>query len=166
MTLAYTYWKKWQSAESRLAEMITQNAKFAENYNTVNLRLDNLQEAVAVMNNTDFERITMNGTDNAPEALATVYWNETSKEVFLNIQNLKDLTKDQQYQLWAIIDGKPVDAGIFDHSSDSYLVQMKNIGSGAAAFAVTSSLAAPDVTAASVVMSGCQRTRTRASVHR
>jgi len=139
VTLAYTYWKKWQNAESQLAEMITQNAQFAENYNTVNLRLNTLQNSLAVMNNSEFERVEMNGTDNDPQALATVYWNEASKEVFLSIQNLKNLSKDQQYQLWAIIDGKPVDAGVFEYdpSNNPYLVQMKPIGSGAAAFAVT-----------------------------
>jgi len=135
--MAFNYWNKWKNAEDRLSSLIAQNQQFAENYNTVNQKLDNLQESVTVMNSADYERIIMNGTDNAPQSLATVYWNESSREVFLSIQNLKELSEDQQYQLWAIIDGKPVDAGVFDLSKDSFLVQMKEIGSGAAAFAVT-----------------------------
>lgn len=135
--MAFNYWAKWQDAEGRLSELIAQNEEFAENYNTVNQRLNNLQESVAIMNNSDYKRVIMNGTDNAPNALATVYWNESAQEVFLSIQNLKELSQDQQYQLWAIIDGKPVDAGVFDPSNNAYLLAMKNIGSGAAAFAVT-----------------------------
>jgi len=76
------------------------------------------------------------GTPNAPQSMAYVYWNESSKEVYLSIQSLKQLSKDNQYQLWAIIDGKPVDAGVFD-GDVAGLLKMKDIASGAAAFAVT-----------------------------
>lgn len=135
--MAITYWKKWQGAEGKLADMIAQNAQFAENYNQVNQQLDDIQDAVAIMNSSAYKRVTMNGTDNSPGALATVYWNESTADVYLSIQNLKELSKDQQYQLWAIIDGVPVDAGVFDPNNGSLLVQMKNIGPNAAAFAVT-----------------------------
>lgn len=135
--MAFNYWNKWQSAEDRLASLIAQNEQFAENYNQVNQQLDDIQNAVAIMNNTAYKRVVMNGTDNSPQALATVYWNESSADVYLSIQNLKELSQDQQYQLWAIIDGKPVDAGVFDPGNSNFLVQMKNIGPNAAAFAVT-----------------------------
>jgi anti-sigma-K factor RskA len=135
--MAFTYWKKWQSTEGRLSDLIAQNAQFAENYNQVNQQLDDIQDAVSIMNSSAYKRVTMNGTDNSPGALATVYWNEATEDVYLSIQNLKELSQDQQYQLWAIIDGKPVDAGVFDPNSGNFLVQMKNITSGAAVFAVT-----------------------------
>ena len=135
--MAFNYWKKWQSAEGRLSELISQNQQFAENYDQVNQQLEGIQNAVAIMNSSSYRRIVMNGTENSPGALATVYWNKTTEEVYLNIQNLKDLSKEQQYQLWAIIDGKPVDAGVFNTNSDTFLVQMKNTGSDVAAFAVT-----------------------------
>lgn len=134
--MAFNYWSKWQSAEDRLATLIAQNEQFADNYNQVNQQLDDIQNAVTIMNSSAYQRVIMNGTDNSPDAQATVYWNETTAEVYLSIQSLKELSEDQQYQLWAIIDGKPVDAGVFDPNT-SLLVQMKNIGSNAAAFAVT-----------------------------
>ncbi len=78
----------------------------------------------------------MKGTANAPASMAYVYWNESTKEVYLSIQIMKELSESNQYQLWAIIDGKPVDAGVFD-ADISGLLKMKDIGSGAATFAVT-----------------------------
>lgn len=135
VVLAFTYWKKWQGAESQLANMISENAQFAENYNQVNQQLDDIQDQVTIMSNAAYRRVVMNGTKNSPKAMATVYWNEASSEVYLSIQNLKKLSTNQQYQLWAIIDGKPVDVGVFDNSD--LFVQMKNVGSNAAAFAVT-----------------------------
>ena len=135
--IAFNYWSKWQSTETRLSDLITQNQQFAENYNQVNQQLDDIQQAVGIMNSNAYKRVVMNGTDNSPNALATVYWNESSEDVYLSIQNLKELSEDQQYQLWAIIDGKPVDAGVFDPDSPGFLVLMKKIGANAAAFAVT-----------------------------
>ncbi|MNG37643.1 Anti-sigma-K factor rskA [compost metagenome] len=46
--------------------------------------------------------------------------------------------QDHQYQLWALVDGKPVDLGVFDAKADSahILLKMKEIN-GAQAFAVT-----------------------------
>jgi anti-sigma-K factor RskA len=49
---------------------------------------------------------------------------------------MKQLAQENQYQLWAIIDGKPVDAGVFDGNLAG-LVKMKEIPSGAKTFAVT-----------------------------
>ncbi|MEP2773246.1 MAG: anti-sigma factor [Fulvivirga sp.] len=134
--LAYNYWTKWQSTETALNTLIAQNERVAEDYNQVNQQLDQIEEDLKVINNTEFTRVAMKGTDNAPNSLAYVYWNTNSQEVFLSVQNLKDLTEENQYQLWAIIDGAPVDAGVFN-PGESNLLKMKNITSGAAAFAVT-----------------------------
>jgi len=88
-----------------------------------------------VVDNPAFTRVVMKGTENAPEAMAYVYWNQQTSEVYLRIQSLKQLAQENQYQLWAIVDGKPVDAGVFD-GIENGLLKMKEL-TGAAAFAVT-----------------------------
>ncbi|MFK7953954.1 MAG: anti-sigma factor, partial [Ekhidna sp.] len=135
--LAFNYWNKWKGAENRLSDLIAQNEQFAENYNTVNQQLDNLENAVAVLDDSAYTRVVMNGTDNSPDSRATIYWNKSTQDVYLSIKGLKELSEDQQYQLWAIIDGKPVDAGVFDPVNSSMLVQMKSTNTNAVAFAVT-----------------------------
>lgn len=134
--LAYNYWNKWKSTETSLANLIAQNQRVAQDYNTVNQRLDQLEKDLNIINNPAFNRVVMKGTANAPGSLASVYWNESTKEVYLSIQEMKELSQENQYQLWAIIDGKPVDAGVFD-ANFSGLLKMKDIGTGAATFAVT-----------------------------
>jgi anti-sigma-K factor RskA len=134
--LAFNYWSKWKNTSQQLTALIAQNQLVAQDYNQVNNRLDKLERDLEVMNNPQFKRIIMTGTPNAPEAIASVYWNESSNEVYLKVQNLKALASENQYQLWAIIDGKPVDAGIFDADKDG-LIKMKGVSSGAALFAVT-----------------------------
>jgi anti-sigma-K factor RskA len=134
--LAYNYWNKWRATETSLADLIAQNQRVAQDYNTVNQRLDQIEKDLNIMNNPAFNRVVMKGTPNAPGSLASVYWNESTKEVYLSIQEMKELSQGNQYQLWAIIDGKPVDAGVFD-ANFAGLLKMKDIGAGAATFAIT-----------------------------
>ena len=76
----------------------------------------------------------------SPTSFATVYWDTTSKDVYLLVNNLPQPPGEKQYQLWALLDGKPVDVGMIDNSSfigeKRLLIQMKNV-SGAQAFAIT-----------------------------
>jgi len=134
--LAYDYWNKWKKTENNLSELIAQNQRLAEDYNKVNQRLDQIGNYLSITDNPAFKRVVMTGTPNAPGALASVYWNESTKEVYLSIQDMKQLAQENQYQLWAIINGKPVDAGVFD-SNFAGLLKMKDIEAGASTFAVT-----------------------------
>lgn len=133
--LAYNYYSKWRNTENNLSQLIAQNQQIAQDYNTVNQRLDQIESDIQVINNPAFTRVVMKGTENAPESMASVYWNANTQEVYLSIQNMKSLAQENQYQLWAIVDGKPVDAGVFDNTSAG-LLKMKALA-GAAAFAVT-----------------------------
>ncbi len=134
--LAFNYWNRWKNSETTLANLITQNQQVAKDYNTVNQRLDQIELDVKITTDPDFTRVVMKGTPNAPQALASVYWNAKTSEVYLGIQNLRELSQENQYQLWAIIDGKPVDCGVFDGQLAS-LVKMKGINHLPSTFAVT-----------------------------
>ncbi|MBO3699167.1 anti-sigma factor domain-containing protein [Roseivirga sp. E12] len=134
--MAFDYRAKWKSTNEAYAELVGNNTLMADQYNKVNQRLEGIERDFEVVSNTEFLRVPMAGTENALEASASVFWNKRTEELFLNIQNLKDLSEDQQYQLWAIIDGKPVDAGVFDLGAEG-LIKMKNTASQAVAFAVT-----------------------------
>jgi anti-sigma-K factor RskA len=130
----YTYWNKWKDTETNLNELIAQNQRMANEYSTTKNQLGKIQNDLAIITDSQFKRVILKGTDNAPDANVHVYWNETTHEVYMGIQNLNTLASDKQYQLWAIVDGKPVDAGVFDAGTG--LIKMKDI-QNAAAFAVT-----------------------------
>jgi anti-sigma-K factor RskA len=75
-------------------------------------------------------------TSPAPKSLATVYWNTESKEVYLLLNRLPAPVSNKQYQLWAIVNGHPVDAGIIEMESGVFFVKLKTIPK-AEAFAIT-----------------------------
>jgi anti-sigma-K factor RskA len=133
--MAYNYRQLWVSTQANLNNLVAQNQQIAQNYNVVNEKLNKIQSDFGIIENSSFRKVVMRGTANDPSALASVYWNESTQEVYLSIQNLKTIAAENQFQLWAIVDGKPVDAGVFDSGFDG-LIKMKRIA-GAVAFAVT-----------------------------
>jgi len=129
------FWNQLKESELQLSEIKDQNSWLVENYNQVSNDLESVETYLAVVANPAYQKIILKGTENAPEALAIIYWNPENQELFLSADNLANLTPEQQYQLWAIRDGVPVDMGVFNASTKS-LVEMKGTGS-AQAFAVT-----------------------------
>lgn len=135
--LAYDYRDKWLHSELALNKMIAQNRQVAEDYNRVNQRLDKMESDLNVINNPAFTKVVMKGTPNAPQALASVYWNSQTKEIYLSIQSMRELSREKQYQLWAEIDGKMVDAGVFDGNVSGLIKMKKMAKEKVAVFAVT-----------------------------
>jgi len=105
------------------------------NFTKINEDLKDVQKEMSVLINPDFKKIILNGTENAPQHLAVVYWSTKQNKIFFNSASLGELSQNQQYQLWAIKDGKPVDAGVFDPNSGILRLMKKIVA--AEAFAVT-----------------------------
>lgn len=94
--------------------------------------------ALALLKQPGTRIISVAGNDKAPEGRLAVYWNATSKQVAVEVNGMPKLSDDQQYQLWSLVDGKPIDAGVFENISANGHIQRMNRSIGAAdAFAVT-----------------------------
>jgi anti-sigma-K factor RskA len=132
---AFYFWGKWQSANEEMTEMLAQNILMAENVTRTNQELDEVKNNLSVLISPEFSRIVLNGTANAPDAKAVIYWNAAEQEVFLNAYSLAELPEGKQYQLWALVDGQPIDAGVFDPMGDTF--QKMKLIAKADAFAVT-----------------------------
>ncbi len=86
-----------------------------------------------------FKLLKLKGTPKSPASALTVAWSSAKKQVMIDMANanMPANDKDHQYQLWALVGGKPVDLGVFDADTTSKDMKvMKSIAS-ADAFAVT-----------------------------
>jgi len=98
---------------------------------------DQLTRSLDVLSSQNTVPVRMEGTDNAPNALATVYFNPSDQVALLSAGSLPTAPDDMTYQLWALIDGNPVDMGIFEiDPASGDLISVPFI-EGAQAFAVT-----------------------------
>jgi hypothetical protein len=83
---------------------------------------------------------SMKGLDVSPQSYATVYWDTVSHDVYLMVNNLPKPASDQQYQVWALLDGKPIDLGLIENEyfvkQSTLLVKAKNV-QNAQAFAIS-----------------------------
>jgi anti-sigma-K factor RskA len=125
-------YNKLQDSDNQIAALQSDKQHFA---NTVSLKDGELQ----VLQDPSFKFLKLNGTKKEPESQVTVAWSPVRKKVWIDLHSLKVPVNDteHQYQLWALVDGKPVDLGVFDKTSDSTdMKEMKPIVS-AQAFAVT-----------------------------
>jgi anti-sigma-K factor RskA len=95
-------------------------------------------QTLALLRQPGTRTLELKGNDKAPVGNMLVFWNARTKQVAVEVRSLPPLGPDQQYQLWSLVDGKPVDAGVFEADSQHQLVQRLNRPIGRAdAFAVT-----------------------------
>jgi anti-sigma-K factor RskA len=81
-------------------------------------------------------KIDLNAVSEDQPALATVYWNPEKQETFLYRDELPT-EGDGQYQLWAIVKGKPVSAGLLSVDDNTIVLQDMAGFAEADAFAIT-----------------------------
>ena len=135
--------------------MYNKNTNTSKNLEQTQQELASLKEENKIMSG-DMEvvqskysqPVALHGLEAAPDAAAKIFWMANTGEVYIDPSNLPDAPAGKQYQLWAIVDGKPVDAGMIltSKKGDKYRIQkMKTFGK-AEAFAVTLEDGAGNVT--------------------
>ncbi len=118
-----------------------QNRRLKAEYDQSVAKLSAMEQEVRLItNNPNVRMASMKGMEAAPGAFATVYWDTTSHDVYLMLNNLPKPASDRQYQLWALLDGKPIDVGMIDNEyfvkENKLLIRAKNV-QNAQAFAIT-----------------------------
>lgn len=127
-----TYYSKFKEAEAGLKNSNEQLVATNNKLRAMNSDMD-------VVKNKYSMAVSLNGMDAAPEAAAKVFWMKNTGEVYIDPSNLPEAPAGKQYQLWAIVDGKPVDGGMIITSkqgNEYHIQKMKSFGR-AEAFAVT-----------------------------
>nr|WP_255749486.1 anti-sigma factor [Pontibacter liquoris] len=135
--LCFHFYTKWQQAEERLAGAIASEQQLAQNFERTSLQLQNQEEILSVLRNPEFKSVRLEGVESHAGASMMVYWNARQQKVFVDEVRLPAPPPGKQYQLWALQDGQPIDAGLIAISdAKASMQQMKKI-SAAEAFAVT-----------------------------
>lgn len=117
-------------------EVNTKNSQLqqvAQNNIELSTKISSLEQMNTMLLNS--KKIELKGVERHPALLAEVYMN-ADHEVFLNPKNLPAAPSGKSYQLWAIVDGKPVDMGVYDSKKDSVIQEMKSV-KNPQAFAIT-----------------------------
>lgn len=136
--LNYLYYTGYNNYKGKYEALMTTQSTLMSQNNTYRTSLEEMQQSLDILKDPAMKEVRMPGTKPFPAALATVYWNQASKQVFLMVNSLPLPSAGKQYQLWAIVEGKPVDMGVFDTGTNNakLLQKMKSVDN-AEMFAVT-----------------------------
>jgi anti-sigma-K factor RskA len=126
---------KVDSLNTELAIIYTNNSRMAQEFDIQRTSYNKMLSELAILTNPKMKKVALQGMNSMLNQSAAIHWNTETKEVFFNAGNMTP-PAGKQYQLWAIVDGKPVDAGMIDLNQPIVFQQMKTINS-AQAFAVT-----------------------------
>ncbi len=127
------YFNKYKDFSQRYDQLLSQQTELAKNNDVLQTKLSTYEHTITGLTDTNMAVIKMYGSgvpsngSPAPGSLATVLWDTRSKDVYLMVNNLPQPTAGKQYQLWAIVDNQPVDAGMLKMENGQVMVKMKNI---------------------------------------
>lgn len=124
----------YQDSHTKYISLLTEKNTMQASIDVYKARLLEVNESVRLLSNPAMAQVKMLGVPGKEASLATVYWNTQTKDVYLLQNNLPAAPAGKQYQLWAIVDGAPVDAGVL--TACNGVCKMKNIPA-AQAFAIT-----------------------------
>jgi len=137
LVFAYFLYSQLQNSQQSIASLRSTNDQLLADIQQLKDQQIRSDQALAVLKNQGMRVIRLDAPNKATRNSVLVYWNSQNGLVNLDIDSLARPSEVNQYQLWAIVDGKPVDAGVFDIGDTTRLIQQPKKFLRADAFAIT-----------------------------
>ena len=83
----------------------------------------------------NYQLVNLEAVAGKPKSLVKLFWNKKTTDVYIMDISLPAAPPQKQYQLWAIVDGKPVSAGMLNDNKEA--TQKMQSFAKADAFAIT-----------------------------
>lgn len=141
---ALQYYNKWKSTEGQLVALQEERGSLLAR--TARYSTDSSALAILASSTTKSGLLTSEAAagmikiENAPASRVKIAWSKENATALVRVENLPAPPEGMQYQLWALVGGKPVDAGMLplkgDKGSESAFIEMKDIPQ-AELFAIT-----------------------------
>ena len=139
IVLNVVHYNKYRDANQQLTAANKERSAVEQQFFALQQENSEMKNDMNVVQSKYSEPVALRGLPAAPDAAAKIFWMKNTGEVYIDPSNLPDAPAGKQYQLWGIVDGKPVDGGMIvtTNKNNKYRIQkMKSFGK-AQAFAVT-----------------------------
>lgn len=125
--------------KSQIAHLEEVKAVYEQEVDEMDKMMEMKESAYAMVSDPKKERIVLEGMGmpKYEEAMASVYWDKKDGSVALDVSVLPDLGEEEQYQLWVLVEGKPVDMGMVEKDDSGMPMQSMKKTMEADAFAIT-----------------------------
>ncbi len=133
----YFLWSRLNDAKNQIAILNDQKKLMVQEFEAVNRKLAQTSLDINILSDRNYKVINLKGLEKSPSSDVVTFWNPDTKKVYVKVENLPIPPSNKQYQLWALCNGKPINAGMIDIDPfDKTLHPMKDI-EDAQAFAIT-----------------------------
>lgn len=129
-------WGSLNESKKTINELGYENIRLSEENKAAKETIAKTSSELDMLQNPEYRVVKLKGMEKSPGSMAVVYWNESTKHVYMDPMKLPSPPQGKQYQLWAISGGKPMDAGVLDPNSKEDMHRMKTMAD-AEAFAIT-----------------------------
>ena len=128
-------WEKVQNKEA----MISQQQTIIERLES---EVQRKEELLTILEARDVDLVMMEGlADMSPNGYGKVVWDKEGGNALLQVANIPSVPIDKDYQLWFIVNGQPISAGVFavdDSGSDNFFkIEQLQSSATEGAFAIT-----------------------------
>ena len=111
----FLYTQNNLSYQEQIAELKDDISGLSSELSDIKSFSEQQEQLIAAIRSPEFSLVQLEGLEGKdPGASANVYWNEQTNEMLLVINQLTSPSAGKDYQLWAIVDDTPVDAGVFE----------------------------------------------------
>ncbi|MEM1318975.1 MAG: anti-sigma factor [Bacteroidota bacterium] len=115
MAVAASYFYTQAQQNSRAAsELETKYQQLQANCDEIHQHHGQCYQQIAVLRAPSTRNVALKGTKLSPQSSAVVHWNGQQQKALLDIFQLPTPPNNKQYQLWAIVEGQPVDMGLLE----------------------------------------------------
>jgi anti-sigma-K factor RskA len=90
-----------------------------------------------IMNDPSITPVAMYGVATHSICRCTMFWDKKTGKMYIMIHHLPLSSKSRDYQLWAMVDDRPVSVGIVKDEIRGRFIEMGNVPAGATAFSIT-----------------------------
>jgi hypothetical protein len=132
--LNFYLYKEYKNVNNNYLSLLKENNSVTADNRVYQTKMLDLYNNMQLMSDPTMIKVAMPGVAGKENNLTTVFWDSKTKDVYLLANKLPKAEEGKQYQLWALVDGKPVDAGLLEDCNG--LCKLKNIQK-AQAFAIT-----------------------------
>ncbi len=133
---------KYNQSKETISSLLAEKQVIAANNQKQEAAYKQLQNGMKELANPAVQSVKLSGMNARQGAAFQLYHNVQNHKVLINIDGVVPPDAGEDYQLWVLVDGKPVDLGVFNPGNEQkVLQQMKQIplkdGQHIDAFAVT-----------------------------
>lgn len=125
------------NTEEKLVDLQTKYNESTTRLASLKTSYDESQNMIGSLRAADVQKLKLDGLAISPESEAMVHWDKATKKVILDPMNLPRTDETHDYQLWAIVDGKPVDLGTFSPGDNELNIYLMKSIEAPQAFAIT-----------------------------